>query len=64
VATMKVYFPIWTQNKHTGRYGWEYAAVNATIQDTSKVPEGEPCVRTGAMDKTPPERLQPDPTTP
>lgn len=64
MASVKIAIPFWKDgDPATGEKGaWHIATVNATYDTSAKVPEGMPMVKSSAVGKVPPERLQPDPT--
>lgn len=56
MAAQKIYIPFYKDG------AWHWVSVSGTYDTGAKVPEGEPAVHSRAMTKTPPSRLQPDPT--
>ena len=56
MAAQFIYIPFYKDG------AWHQAKVNAVYDTGTKVPEGEPMVKSSAMSITPPQRLQPEPT--
>jgi len=63
MAAIDLYIPVFMVGAN-GKKAYQFAKVNGVTVTNATVPEGELCVKSSAITKTPPVDLQPPPTSP
>jgi len=62
MASIDIYVPVYMVGAN-GKKAYQFAKINAVVTN-ARVPEGALCINSRVLTVTPPEKLQPPPTSP